>query len=61
MNLAIATTITIIASLFSSAEITYENNSNQIIYEQQESSKHKVHTKIIYTKAPTPWVKVFNN
>lgn len=61
MNLAIVTTITVIASLFSGAKVTYESNNSHVIYEQRQNSHHKVQTKIIYTKAPTPWVKVFNN
>tara|TARA_B100000131_G_C17580340_1_gene394813 strand:- start:59 stop:370 length:312 start_codon:yes stop_codon:yes gene_type:complete len=36
------------------------NNQNQVIY-QVRSHDSTYQNEIIYTKAPTPWVKVVNN
>jgi hypothetical protein len=37
-----------------------EPNQNQVIY-QVRSHDSTYQSEIIYTKAPTPWVKVVNN
>ena len=42
-------------------ETNKKESTNEIVFEQNNMSKFNVNTKIIYTKAPTPWVKVFNN
>ena len=38
-----------------------EAAKNVVVFEQKKTKAPPVPVKIIYTKAPTPWVKVFNN
>ena len=61
MKTIIITGILTISSLFSTETKKIETQDNIIVYEQESESSHGVKTIIIYTKAPTPWVKVFNN
>ena len=38
-----------------------QKHKNEVVFENNSVNNLSIKTKIIYTKAPTPWVKVINN
>lgn len=61
MKTLITTAILTLTSLFSTEVKQIETQESSVVYKQENTSPHNIETTIIYTKAPTPWVKVFNN
>ena len=60
MYLTIFTIVSFVMPLVS-IEQDKDQTTNSVIFEQNHAPCCSSQTKIIYTKAPTPWVKVFNN
>lgn len=60
MYLTLVTFLSIVAPLIF-IDPQEQKHKNEVVFENKSVNNLSIKTKIIYTKAPTPWVKVINN